>query len=243
MSTGTGTGSKVVVVNDGAVPLSTLITEIQGVVEDDAYLDTAIINKINQAVTSIAGGIYMPDKSISPPLPDLIDYTTVTTSLTLAYVSLPSDYQRKVFLINDNSGNKINPPSGGDYSAYNLFLKSLTDKRMAEVGSVYRVAVKGTRLYYQGIPAASETIGLHFYRKPNNMVALSDVPDGIPTHLQLRLIKHYVCADIFGEAIEDGQDSIGVGAKYHSAKFYEAMAELCQFIGEDAEPQFYGEEY
>jgi hypothetical protein len=243
MSTGTGTGTKVVVTNDGAIPLSTLVAEIRGVIQDDAYDETDIIDKINQAVTSIAGGILMPDKSISPPLPDLIDYATVTTSLTLAYVSLPPDYQRKVFLICDSSGNKISPPSGGDYYAYNLFLKSLSDLRMTEAGSVYLVSVKGTRLYYQGIPTAAETIGLHFYRKPTNMALNTDTPDGIPPHLQLRLIKHKVCADIFGEAIEDGQDNVGISTKYHTGKFMEAMLELVEFIGLDAEPQYYGSDY
>jgi hypothetical protein len=244
MSTGTGTGTKVVVTNDGAIPLSTLVAEIQGVIQDDAYTEHIIIDKINQAVTSIAGGIYMPDKkSISPPLPDLIDYATVTTSLTLAYVSLPSDYQRNVFLICDSSGNKFNPPDGGDYYAYNLFLKGLSDKRMTESGSVYRVAVKGLKLYYQGIPAAAETIGLHFYRKPTNMVNDTDTPDGIPPHLQMRLIKHKVCADIYGEGIEDGQDNVGVGFKFHNGKFMEAMLELVEFIGIDAEPQYYGSDY
>lgn len=243
MSRGTGTGTKVIVTNDGAIPLSTLIAEIQGVIQDDAYLEPTIIDKINQAVTSIAGGILMPDKSISPPLPDLADYDTVTTSLTLAYVSLPSDYQRNVFLVCDSSGNEIYPCSGGDYYAYNLFLKGLVDKRMTEAGSVYRVAVKGTKLYYQGIPAAAETIGLHFYRKPTNMALNTDTPDGIPPHLQLRLIKHKACADIFGEQIEDGQDNVGVGYKFHSGKFMEAMLELVEFIGVDAESQFYGEDW
>lgn len=240
MSIGTGTGSKVVVTNDGAVPLSTLVAEIQGVIQDDAYTEQVIIGKINQAVTSIAGGILMPDKSISPPLPDLSDYDTVTTSLTLAYVSLPSDYQRKVFLVCDSSGNEIYPCSGGDYYAYNLFLKGLVDKRMTEAGSVYRVAVKGTKLYYQGIPAAAETIGIHFYRKPTNMALNTDTPDGIPPHLQLRLIKSYVCAKIYQEQIEDGQDNVGTGYKIHNSIFNEAMAELCEFIGIDASPEYYG---
>lgn len=240
MSTGTGTGTKVVVTISGAIPLSTLVAEIQGVIQDDAYTDPTIIDKINQAVTSIAGGILMPDKTISPPLPDLIDNATVTTSLTLPYVSLPSDYQRKVFLIYDSSGNKINSPRGGDYYAYNLFLKQLSDLRMTEAGSVYRVAVKGTKLYYQGIPTAAETIGLHFYRLPTNMVEDTDTPDGIPAHLQLRLIKHKVCADIFGEAIEDGQDNVGISTKYHNSKFMEAMLELVDFIGIDEGPSYYG---
>jgi len=240
MSTGTGTGTKVVVTNDGAKPLSTLLAEIKSIIQDDGYLDTELIDKINNAVSSIAGGVLMPDGSISPPLPDLIDYDTVTTSTTLAHVSLPSDYQRNVFLVCDSSGYKINKPPGGDYYAYNLFLKSITDLRLTESGSIYRVAVKGTKIFYQGIPTAATTLGIHFYRRPTNMVIDTDTPDGIPEHLQLRLIKHKVCADVFGEQLEDGQDNVGVSTKYHLSKFMEAMHELVNFIGIDAEPTYYG---
>jgi hypothetical protein len=220
--------------------LSTFLSEIRSVIQDESYGESALIDKINACVNSIAGGILMPDRSISPPLPDLMTYNSVTTSLTLPYVALPADYQRNVFNICDNQGLQIAPPYGGDYYAYNLFLKQSFDMRLTESGSVYRVAVKGTRLYYQGIPTAAETIGLHYYRKPTNMVNDTDTPDGIPAHLQLRLIKHKVCADIFGEAIEDGQDSIGAGLKYHNNKFYEAMGELCSFIGIDDCPSYYG---
>jgi hypothetical protein len=41
-------------------------------------------------------------------------------------------------------------------------------------------------------------------------------------------------------AIEDGQDNVGVGYKYHMGKFFEAMAELCEAIGIDGEPIYYG---
>jgi hypothetical protein len=73
------------------------------------------------------------------------------------------------------------------------------------------------------------------------MAGDADCPDGIPEHLQMRLIKHYCCKEIFGEAIEDGQDNTGIGTKYHSMKFIEAMTDLCDFVGIDAEPQYYGE--
>jgi hypothetical protein len=219
--------------------LSDLVSAIDGIIQDDAYDNPAIIKRINEAVNAIASGIRMPDGSLSPPLPDLIDNDTVTTG-TNAYVSLPADYQRNVFLIADSSGNKILPPRGGDYCAYRLFLKQIADLRLTESGSVYAVAVKGNNLYYQGIPTAAETIYLHFYRKPTEMALDGDTPDGIPDHLQMRLIKHYVCKEIYGEALEDGQDNIGVGYKFHSGKFMEAMMELVEFVGIDAEPQYYG---
>lgn len=218
--------------------LSTLTDAINDIIQDDAYL-AKYTKKINEAVNSIAAGIIMPNRSISPPLPDLVDYDTVITS-TQAYVSLPSDYQRNVFLVCDSSGNRISPTSDGNYYAYNLFLRGLSDLRLEEKGQVYCVAIKGTRLYYQGIPATPETIGLHFYRKPTDMALDGDSPDGIPEHLQMKLIKSYVCKGIYGEHLEDGQDNMGTGYKIHNSIFNEAMAELCAFIGIDEGPSYYG---
>jgi len=221
--------------------LSTLTEAIDAIIQDSAFMAT-IDKRINAARIAIAGGIYMPDKSISPPLPDLYKYDTVNTSITLPYVALPSDYQRKVTMVLDSSGVKYSAPMGGDYYSFKLFLNNANDKTLAETGSIYQVAIKGNKLYYQGIPAAAEAIGLHYYSRPVDLAEDGDIPDELPEHLQLRLIKHYVCKEIFGEMIEDGQDNAGVGVKYHTGKFMEAMFELVQFIGEDSEPQYYGDD-
>jgi hypothetical protein len=240
MATGSSTGTKAAAAAGSSITLSVLIEEIDGIVQDRSVYTPAVIAKhINRAQLAIAGGIKMPDGSISPPLPALADYGTVATT-ALAYASLPSGYQRNVFRILDNSGVMIAPPRGGDYYAYILFLKQISDLRVTESGSIYKAAVKGTRLYYQGIPAASENLGVHFYRKPVDMALDGDTPDGIPEHLQLRLIKHYALKEIFGEAIEDGQDNTGIATKYHTGKFFETMTELVEFTGIDAEPQYYG---
>ena len=72
------------------------------------------------------------------------------------------------------------------------------------------------------------------------MSADDDEPEGLPSHLQERLIKHYVLKEIMGEKIEDGQDNTGIGTKYHTSKFTEVMFELVNFIGVDATPLYYG---
>jgi hypothetical protein len=219
--------------------LSDLVTAIDNVIQDDAYL-TKIPSLINQAMKEIAGGVRMSSGQISPSLPDLYSYDTVTTSTTLPYVSLPATFQRNVFKVYDSSGYVILPPTGGNYYAFALFMRQISDLRLTESGSIYRVAVKGSKIFYQGIPTAATTIGLHFYRKPVDMSLDDDVPDGLPDHLAMRLLKHKVCMDVFGEALEDGQDNAGVGRKYHTAMFYEAMTDLIDFIGLDGAPEYYG---
>jgi hypothetical protein len=224
----------------GGQNLNTLTNAIQDILQDSAYSNPKVESLINDAVTAIAAGIRMPDGSVSPPLPDLFTISTVTTVAGLAYASLPVNYQRGLANVYDSSGVRISHPRGGDYYSFNLFLRQANHKALMETGSVYMVCVKGTKLYYQGIPTAVATLGLHYYKKPTTMVTATDEPDGIPEHLQLRLIKHYVLKEIFGEAIEDGQDNKGMGVKYHTGKFFEAMTDLVDFIGIDATPTYYG---
>lgn len=221
--------------------LSELITAIDDKVQDAVkYTPEVIARRINEALQAIAGGVRMPTTGIiSPPLPDLFKSDTVTTT-TAAYVSLPSDYQRKVFKVADSSGYKIDPPLGGDYYSFALFLSQVSNLNLTDAGSVYKVAVKGKSLYYQGIPTVAETLTVMYYRKAATLALDGDEPEGIPDHLQMPLIKHYVLKEIFGEAIEDGQDNVAVGYKYHDGKFYMAMTDLIDYIGIDAEPMFYG---
>ncbi len=227
--------------------LEGLLTDISSIIQDASYTDPVLISRINAAVEHIAGGIRMPDKTsyhgqYSPPLPDLMAFGTVTASADAAYVSLPDDYQRNVFYVADARGDRIGPVQGGSYYDFTLFLNRVMQKDLSETGSIYAVCVRGNKLYYQGKNA--EDLTVHYYRKPTAMVAAeegedSPEPDGLPSHLAGKLIKHYVCREIFGEAIEDGESSVGKGYSYHTARFFEAMTELIDFIGIDAEPVYF----
>ena len=212
----------------------------QGIIQDESFY-ASITDRINDAVSTIAAGVRMPDGMISPPLPDLFDTDTIATATDAAYKSLPTDYQRNLIMIADSNGDQIAHPRNGNYYSFSLFLRQVSMKDFTEAGDAYIVCVKGTKLYYQGIPSTAKTLTLHFYRAPVDMVDKDDELDGIPEHLQKRLIQHYVAAQIFGEALED-LDPAGQGYKYHINKFYEAMTDLIDFVGIDAEPEYFGSE-
>jgi len=220
--------------------LTTLTDAIQLVIHDGSYTD--ITDRINDAVNNIAAGQRMPDGSISPPLNDLFVSASVSTT-TDAFTSLPANYQREVFYVVNSRGDRVPPVSGGGYYSFMLFLNNAYKKDLSQAGPLTDVCVKGRKLYYQGIPSASEDLTVSYYRKPVAMVDATDEVDGIPDHLQVRLIKHYVCKEIFGEGLEDGAESRKVGTTYHTNKFFEAMIALCDFNGEDAEPEFYANDY
>lgn len=225
--------------------MATTMADIRGAIkrvldDDDYYGDVVVDGLINDAWQAIAGGVLMPDGDISPPLPGLCTSADLTTSTTLPYISLPDDYQRNVFYVSDNVDYKIHPVNGGDFYSFTLFLNTAIKKDLSLAGIVTTVCVNGNRLYYQGIPAAASRISIRYYKKPAIMVAGTDVPEGLPDHLSKSLIKHYVCKEVFGEGIEDGENSSGRGQAYHEKKFYEAMTTLVRFIGTNDEPVYYG---
>jgi hypothetical protein len=216
--------------------LAQLTSAIESVIQDDSYED--LTDRINDAISSIAGGIRMPSGEFSPPLPDLYAATVVTTTAN-AYADLPSNYQRNLFYVVDSYGDRILSLDGGSYYSFMLFLNHCFKKDLTETGQVTKVCVKGRKLYYQGIPDDPVNLTVSYYKTPDTLVSENDEPEGIPNHLQMRLIKHYVCKEIFGEGLEDGAESRGVGTKYHEGKFYDAMVDLVDFIGIDAEPEYY----
>jgi len=214
----------------------------QGILQDSSYY-SAITTNINLAVKAIAGGIRMPNGMTSPPLPELFDTDTVSTATDAAYKTMPSDYQRGLFMVSDENGNQIHPPRGGDYYSFALFIRQISEKDLSQAGAVSSVCLRGTNLYYQGIPTTSYDLGVMFYRAPTDMDLVTNTTvDGIPDAFATNLIKHYVAKEIFGEGLEDSDTSQGAAVKYHTQKFFEFMTDFVDFIGvADAVPQYYGD--
>ena len=202
------------------------------------YIQTAsgvaLTDRINEAVMAIAGGIKMPDGVMSTPLPDLLETAVVATTVN-AYASLPATYQRNVFYIVDTAGVRVPSSLNGEEYSFLQFLNNATKKDLSTVGDVTYTCVKGSSLYYQGIPSVSVNLTIMFYRKPVAMVNDSDTPDGIPDQFQTRLIKHYVGRQLASEMV----DGLPKMAEYHNNEFYSAMRDMIDFIGYDVEPVYF----
>jgi len=164
---------------------------------DDTGIADSIGDFINQGVFEIAGGIksHLYDM-ITPPLPDLFSIDTVTTDTALAYVNMPSTYQRGLQLAVSARGSEID-------IAHSFIDFITTYPSLSRAGNISEVVEHGGKLYYQGIPLVGETLTLHFYRKPVIMVYDMDVPDGIPEHLQIALLTNFAAWKAY-EFLEDG---------------------------------------
>lgn len=218
--------------------LEGIIQSVRSIIQDaHAYPENDLVARINEAQAAIAAGIMLPDRgSLTPPLPELFKTETRDTVSDQPWLNMPDDYQRDLERVGGQSMWGIKPPRGGDFYSFNLFMQQVYRDDLGEPGPVYMACLRGRRLYYQGVPQEPETLTLAYYRRPEKMAALTDVPEGIPEHIQRRLLTHYVCAEVFGEGIEDGENSAGTGAQYHRARFLEAAEALFRFLPEDKAP-------
>jgi len=210
---------------------------IQENLKDHLHGPITVEQKMDLLVTRIAAGIRMPDKTLSPPLPDLSSSGTVDTATTAAYKALPSTYQRNVFMVADSNEAMISPPVQGDYYNYQAFLDQAAKKDLSSAGSIIVACVLGSNLYYQPIRATSEELTVYFYRKPVDMAKKSTEPDGIPLPFQMDLLFNGICADVFGSKIGNEvkpdvrfPDMAFSKHRWHIAEFYRAMDEMIGFI-------------
>ncbi len=82
---------------------------------------------------------------------------------------------------------------------------------MDEAGDVEAVALEGSTLWYQDIPAAVETLTVLYYRDPAVPSTDGDSPSDFPTHLHRQLFVHGTAWIIFDQ-IEDDVEAAKVNA-------------------------------
>jgi hypothetical protein len=161
--------------------------------------DISFADIINQGVAEIAGGMQSSLGSwITPPLPELLTIGIVATATDSAYVSMPDDFQRTLQFAVKASGQEV-----GISNSFIEFAE--TYPLLNKSGIISEVIEHGGNIYYQGIPTVSEVLTVHYHRMPVAMVRDSDVPDGIPLHLQIPLLVNYAAWKAH-EFIEDGME-------------------------------------
>lgn len=178
---------------------------------------------INQGVSEIAGG--MPSlldgidnplpNSLTPPLPELFTIGTVNTSTTVAYVAMPLNFQRDLQFVSSSTGSEID-------IAHSFIEFAETYPLLNKSGRISEVVEHGKNLYYQGIPTAAETLTIHYYRKPVDMALDTDVPDGIPDHLQISLLVNFAAWKAY-ERLEENLEGQTPNTDKYKRFFMEAM--------------------
>jgi len=194
-----------------------LIASLRRKIQDTSYDDTVLLEKLNNGLLAVAGRVM---------LPDLVTIDTVTTSSTDAFVDLPDDYHRELHFVSSVQAQGEIPiePSFIQFRKRYPLLDS--------TGSVECVCVAGRLLYYQGRPAAADTVSLVYYRFPTplDLLALQVEPDGIPAQFHEKLLVSHGAWEIYDE-IEDGLDGKQVNTRKYLERYSQAIVELEEFLG------------
>ena len=174
-------------------------TEIENIIQDSSFDEATLNSYITHALQYACAQVL---------LPSLKRVDTVETSTSAAWVALTGldgGFSGILNRVVDSDGNLITIYSN---------LDMLMDEYPAldEVGDVEAVALEGTTLWYQKIPAAAETLSILYYRDPAELSADSSTTSDIPVHLHYPIL---VCGGSYFayNQIEDGIDGEKVNSK------------------------------
>jgi len=146
---------------------SEIITDVKDLVQDTAFSTVDILKYLNEGQSKIAAGIMIryPDGTQvkSSPLPLLATSSSLTTSTSLPYISMPSTFGRDLYFLTSETNSiqiKI-------MDSLEELLEYYPD--LSSTSAVAFAAVRGSRLYYQGYPSTAESLTGYYFRKPYDM--------------------------------------------------------------------------
>ena len=192
--------------------------DVLGTVQDDGYNEDSIISFVNSAMTEIAGKVL---------LPELQTQGTVLTVVSQNYAALSATFHRNLFYCYSETNLR-------EIDIYKDFRKILKQVGVIDqAGYIYGVAIRGSNLHYQGIPATPETLQIHFYRKPTVILSREETPLELPESLAESLLFNYCCKRIYSK-IEDGIDGKMANTIKYSGWYAQALLDLAEFLGPEA---------
>lgn len=207
------------------------------------FSDAQILALLNRGVMEIAGGgERQHGNALLAPLPNLFLKTTL--AITTASTAMPATYHRSLQRVTNAAGEKLKRYDN---------LNDLLDRYEGQTGAPEAYCLKGNTLWVG--PVSSVTLTLYFSRLPVDMVitaqvtgpplipAVDSVPDGIPTHLQYRLLVNFACKEMF-RVLETSVDLSRNDEQKHNIEYQKALTDLERLIGfEDGEAQNVEDDY
>lgn len=173
-------------------------TEIENLIQDSSFDSDALDGYIEQCILYAGAQV---------DIPALKRIDTVDTVLSQAYVALTGltgGFSGKLRRVKNATGTNMTISS-------NLELLMDLYPTMDEAGDVEAVALEGSTLWYQDIPAAVETLTVLYYRDPAVPSTDGDSPSDFPAHLHRQLFVHGTAWIVFDQ-IEDDVEEAKVNA-------------------------------
>lgn len=174
-------------------------TEVENLIQDSSFSTATLNEYIDQAILFT---------SANADIPELKVIATVDTILEQAYVSLSSltgGFSGRLRRVKNAAGNAIEI-----FSDLALLLDEYPT--MVEEGEVEAIALEGSSLWYQKIPAEVETLTCLYFRNPSTLSLDSESPSDFPEHLHRQLFVHGTAWIVYDQ-IEDGIDDEKVNTK------------------------------
>ena len=198
--------------------LSTLVERVEKVARLHSFIATGVKGYLNEAVLDAASQVLLPDLQSSE---------NVRTHTNSYKVDMPDEYHRNLYFVSSDATDL-------EIKIFRTKTALLRDHpRLETTGDVEAVCVSEKALHYNPIPSTADTLTLHYYRQPVEMTADTDEPDGIPAHLQDKLLVNYALAKVF-EPFEDNPLAAKLKSK-HEGAYYSALVDTKTFVGDTDE--------
>lgn len=200
-----------------------LIERVMQITLSPDHDEDDILDILNAGLLDIAGGgDRQHGNALIAPLPDLFTKDTVTVTAGSETTAMPATFHRGLARLSFNRAG---------LKRYDSAMALLLRYEDAAAGEPEAYALLGNTLWVRPIPTVKTTLTAYFTRRPEALTRLdTSVPEGLPEHLQKRLLVHYACREIWSD-IEQGLDGNTPETLKHDALFMRALTDLERFIG------------
>lgn len=180
--------------------LEEILLEVKNLIQDDSFTDEVLLSYINNTIKIVADEVN---------LPSLKGINTVNTVVSKNYVSLTG--------MTPGFSGRLGGFITSDITIYHTLedLMANYSPDIDQAGAVEGVALEGTILWYQKIPAAPQTLTFVYYQNPTILSTPSstppvDIPEGLHRSLFVNGTAFYIY-----DMIEDGVEGEKVNTKSH----------------------------
>lgn len=181
-----------------------LITLVQKAVKDDSFEAAEILALLNEGLQSVAFEFCLPELEAT----ESIEFVAGGEM----FADLPDNYHHDLWHIEPAARKSRVNIHTSLHSLQRLYTD--TDKG----AEIHDAAVDGIVLHVRPALTQTQSVVVHYYRKPETLVADEDVPEGIPPHLHAALLVNYATWRIF-DIIEDGVDGNKTNTMRYEGKY------------------------
>jgi hypothetical protein len=187
-----------------------LVQEVLDVVQEASVTPGRVTKLLNDGLAFVASKVLLPELESSGT------FTTVANSY---YADIPVGW---------NFGRNLYSARSAEHhvrvlpSIAHLLEKPRVDLDTVTLGSLKYITTANNKLVYFYCPSELTTLFCKFYKAPTKLVAESDIPTCIPSHLRKSLLVNFALMNAY-DLKEDGAEGLKVNTGHYKNLFYEAL--------------------